>query len=112
MFPPKKTTDALIIYAGHKISVGIQLIVDAVWRYKLQSSETLTVQLRTPNDTVVLEKVFTVSDVDDEDKIVNVTLDSTDTDLPEGEYYLVALVDDYVVFKPKPVEIRKVVYHE
>ena len=115
MFPPKKETpkpQPLVIYAGHKISIGIQLIVDEVWRYKLEDNEQLTVQLRTPADSVALSKVYTSADVDDEDKIVNVTLEGTETDLPDGEYFLVAFVDDYVVFEPKSVEIRKVVYHE
>ena len=66
-------------------------------------------QLRTPDDTVKLEKVFTAADVDSEDKIVNVTLNSTDTTLPDGRYFLVGLVDDYIIFEPKPVIIRKVV---
>ena len=111
MFPPKPDpfAGALVIYSGHKVSIGIQLIVDRVWRYKLQNDEQLTVQLRKPDDTVVLEKVFTSSDVDDEDKIVNVTLDGEDTNLPEGDYFLVAFADDYLIFEPKPVLIRKVV---
>ena len=109
MFPPKIKPKPLIIYKGHKISIGIQLVVDGDWRYKLQNDEQLTVQLRTPTDTVALEKVYTVADVDDEDKIVNVTLTGSDTDLAEGEYYLAAFVDDYLIFEPKPVEIRKVV---
>lgn len=110
MFPPEKPKEkALIIYAGHKISIGIQLVVDGVWRYKLQNNEQLTVQLRTPEDVVTVEKVYTVADVDDEDKIVNVTFDGSDTDLPDGKYYLVAFVDDYVIFNPELVEIRKVV---
>lgn len=109
MFPPQKQEDVLIIYSGHKISIGIQLIVDEVWRYKLDNNEDLTVQLRKPDDTVALEKVYTSADVDDEDKIVNVTLDGEDTNLPDGKYFLVALVDDYIVFEPKPVQIRKVV---
>lgn len=111
MFPPKPDPfkGALVIYSGHNVSIGIQLIVDAVWRYKLQSEEQLTVQLRKPDDSVVLEKVFTSADVDDEDKIVNVTLDGEDTNLPDGKYYLCAFVDDYVIFDAKPVVIRKVV---
>lgn len=109
MFPPQKKDDGLIVYAGHKISIGIQLVVDAVWRYKLQNDEQLTVQLRDPVDTVKLEKVYTSADVDEEDKIVNVTLDGEDTNLPEGKYFLMAFVDDYIVFEPKPVQIRKVV---
>ena len=111
MFPPKKEpfADALVVYLGHKISIGIQLVVDAVWRYSLQSNEQLTVQLRKPDDSVVLEKVFTSADVDCEDKIVNVTLDGDDTNLPEGKYFLCAFVDDYVIFDAKPVLIRKVV---
>ena len=109
MFPPQKKEDALTVYAGHKISIGIQLIVDEVWRYKLQNGEQLTVQLRKPDDSVVLEKVFTSEDVDDEDKIVNVTLDGEDTNLPDGKYFLCAFVDDYVIFSAKPVVIRKVV---
>jgi hypothetical protein len=114
MFPPKREEpdpfkDALVVYAGHKISIGIQLVVDAVWRYKMQSNEQLTVQLRDPNDNVVLEKVFTSADVDEEDKIVNVTLDGEDTSIPDGKYYLCAFVDDYLIFDAKPVIIRKVV---
>ena len=109
MFPPKNKPKPLIIYKGHKISIGIQLVVDGDWRYKLQNDEQLTVQLRTHTDTVALEKVYTVADVDDEDKIVNVTLTGSDTDLAEGEYYLAAFVDDYLIFEPEPVEIRKVV---
>lgn len=112
MFPPKREPPKphqLIVYAGHNVSIGIQLIVDKVWRYSLQSGEQLTVQLRKPDDSVVLEKVFTSSDVDDEDKIINVTLDGEDTNLPDGQYYLCAFVDDYVIFGAKPVEIRKVV---
>lgn len=110
-FPPRPDPfkGALVIYAGHKISIGIQLVVDAVWRYKLQDDEQLTVQLRKPDDTVVLEKVFTSADVDDEDKIVNVTLTGEDTNLPDGKYYLCAFVDDYVIFDASPVVIRKVV---
>ena len=110
-FPPRSDPfkGALVIYAGHKISIGIQLVVDAVWRYKLQSNEQLTVQLRKPDDSVVLEKIFTSADVDDEDKIVNVTLDGEDTNLPDGKYYLVAFADDYLIFDPQPVIIRKVV---
>ena len=110
-FPPRSDPfkGALVIYAGHKISIGIQLVVDAVWRYKLQSNEQLTVQLRKPDDSVVLEKIFTSADVDDEDKIVNVTLDGEDTNLPDGKYYLVAFADDYLIFEPQPVIIRKVV---
>ena len=112
MFPPKREPPKphpLVVYSGHHISVGIQLVVDRVWRYALQSDEQLTVQLRKPDDTVVLEKVFTSADVDDEDKIVNVTLDGEDTNLPDGKYYLCAFVDDYVIFDAKPVVIRKVV---
>ena len=109
MFPPKLEPKPLIIYKGHKISIGIQLVVDAVWRYSLQSDEQLTVQLRKPDDTVALQKVFTSADVDAEDKIINVTLDGNDTDLTEGKYFLAAFVDDYLVFEPEPVEIRKVV---
>ena len=112
MFPPKREPpkkEPLVIYAGHKISIGIQLIVDEYWRYKMQSNEQLTVQLRTPDDVVNLEKVYTSADVDEEDKIVNVTLDGEDTDLPNGSYFLVAFVDDYLIFDAKPVEIRKVV---
>lgn len=111
MFPPKPDpfAGALVIYAGHKISIGIQLVVDAVWRYSLQSNEQLTVQLRKPDDSVALEKVFTSADVDAEDKIVNVTLTGEDTNLPDGKYYLVALSDDYIIFEPHPVVIRKVV---
>lgn len=111
MFPPKidTTPKPLIIYRGHKISIGIQLVVDGVWRYSLQDGEQLTVQLRTPADAVILEKMYTAADVDEEDKIVNVTLTGSDTDLAEGSYYLVALVDDYLIFTAKPVEIRKVV---
>ena len=110
-FPPRPDPfkGALVIYAGHKISIGIQLIVDKVWRYSLQSTEQLTVQLRKPDDSVVLEKVFTSADVDAEDKIVNVTLDGEDTNLPDGKYYLCAFVDDYVIFDASPVVIRKVV---
>ena len=110
-FPPKPDpfADAIVIYAGHNVSIGIQIVVDAVWRYKLQDNERLTVQLRKPDDTVVLEKVFTSADVDDEDKIVNVTLDGEDTNLPDGKYYLCAFVDDYVIFDSKPVVVRKVV---
>ena len=111
MFPPEKNDKALLIYAGHKISIGIQLIVDSVWRYKLQDNEQLTVQLRALDDSVKVSKAYTVADVDDEDKIVNVTFDGVDTNLPDGDYYLVAFVDDYVVFQPAPVKIRKVVYH-
>ena len=109
MFPPQKKDDGLIVYAGHKISIGIQLVVDAVWRYKLQSNEQLTVQLRSPADEVILEKVYSSADVDEEDKIVNITLDGEDTNLPEGKYFLVAFVDDYIVFDAQPVIIRKVV---
>ena len=112
MFPPKREPpkpQPLVVYAGHKVSIGIQLIVDKVWRYSLQSTEQLTVQLRKPDDSVVLEKVFTSSDVDDEDKIVNVTIDGEDTNLPDGKYFLCAFVDDYVIFSAKPVVIRKVV---
>ena len=111
MFPPKPDpfAGALVIYAGHKISIGIQLVVDAVWRYKLQSNEQLTVQLRAPDDTVKLQKVFTSADVDEEDKIVNVTLDGEDPNMPDGKYFLVAFVNDYVIFDAKPVIIRKVV---
>lgn len=112
MFPPKREPpkkEPLVIYAGHKISIGIQLIVDEYWRYKMQSNEQLTVQLRTPDDVVKLEKVYTSADVDEEDRIVNVTLDGEDTDLPNGSYFLVAFVDDYLIFDAKPVEIRKVV---
>lgn len=110
-FPPKPDPfkGALVIYAGHKVSIGIQLIVDRVWRYKMQSNEQLTVQLRNQADSVVLEKVFTSADVDDEDKIVNVTLTGEDTNLPDGKYYLCAFVDDYLIFDAKPVIIRKVV---
>lgn len=110
-FPPKPDPfkGALVIYAGHKVSIGIQLIVDRVWRYKLQSNEQLTVQLRNPDDSVVLEKVFTSADVDEEDKIVNITLDGEDTNLPDGKYFLCAFVDDYLIFDAKPVVIRKVV---
>lgn len=110
-FPPRPDPfkEALVIYAGHKVSIGIQLIVDKVWRYSLQSNEQLTVQLRKPDDSVVLEKVFTSADVDDEDKIVTVTLDGEDTNLPDGKYFLCAFVDDYVIFSAKPVVIRKVV---
>lgn len=113
MFPPEKNDNgkALIIYAGHKISTGIQLIVDKVWRYKLQNNEQLTVQLRALDDTVKISKVYTAADVDDIDRIVTVTFDGNDTNLPEGDYYLVATVDDYVVFPPVPVKIREVVYH-
>lgn len=113
MFPPEKNDNekALIIYAGHKISTGIQLIVDKVWRYKLQNNEQLTVQLRALDDAVKISKVYTAADVDDIDGIVTVTFDGNDTNLPEGDYYLVATVDDYVVFPPVPVKIRKVVYH-
>lgn len=114
MFPPKREEpdpfkDALVVYAGHKVSIGIQLIVDKVWRYSLQSTEQLTVQLRKPDDSVVLEKIFTSADVDAEDKIVTVTLDGEDTNLPDGKYYLCAFVDDYLIFDAKPVIIRKVV---
>ena len=111
MFPPRDDpfADALVIYAGYKISIGIQLVVDRVWRYTLQSDEQLTVQIRKPDDTIVLTKTYTKADVDPEDKIVNVTLNGEDTNLPSGNYYLVGLVDDYVIFKPKPVVIRKVV---
>lgn len=112
MFPPKEhppIDHSIIVYAGHKISIGIQLIVDKVWRYSLRSDEQLTVQLRKPDDSIVLEKIFTSSDVDTEDKIVNVTLSGEDTNLPDGKYYLCAFVDDYVIFDAKPVKIRKVV---
>ena len=111
MFPPKPdpVADALTIFAGHKVSMGIQLVVDAAWRYALQDTEQLTVQLRKPDDTVALQKVFASTDVDDEDKIVNITFDNEDTNLPEGKYFLVAFVDDYVIFEPQPVVIRKVV---
>lgn len=109
MFPPKIEPKPLIIYKGHKISIGIQLVVDSVWRYKLQNDEQLTVQLRTADDEIRLEKIYTSADVDNEDKIVNVTLTGTDTDLPEGDYYLAAFVDDYLIFDAKPVKIRKVV---
>ena len=113
MFPPKKEPPkGLLIYAGHKISIGIQLVVDGEWRYKLQETDQLTVQLRTPADAVALSKVYTSADVDNVDKIVNVTFDGTETNLPDGDYFLVAFVDDYVIFKPQPVEVRKVVYHE
>lgn len=109
MFPPAKKDESLVIYSGHKISIGIQLVVDDVWRYKLDQDEQLVVQLRKPDDTVALEKVFTSADVDDEDKIVNVTLSGDDTNLPDGKYYLVAFVGGYVVVDAKPVTIRKVV---
>ena len=110
MFPPQvKDADALVIYIGHKVSLGIQLVVDAVWRYSLQSDEQITVQLRKPDDTVALQKVYTSEDVDAEDKIVNVTLDGEDTNLPAGKYFLVAFADDYVLFPPQPVIFRKVV---
>ena len=112
MFPPKKKENTLTIYAGHDISIGVQLVVDEVWRYTLQSTEQLTIQLRRPDDSVVFTKVYTAADVDSEDKIITVTLDGEDTDLPEGRYYLAGLVNNYVVFKPIPVDIRKVVYHE
>ena len=110
MFPPMvKDDDALVIYIGHKVSLGIQLVVDGVWRYSLDDNEQITVQLRKPDDTVALEKVYTNQDVDSEDKIVNVTLSSQDTNLPAGMYFLVAFADDYVLFPPQPVIIRKVV---
>ena len=109
MLPPAKKDESLVIYSGHKISIGIQLVVDDVWRYKLDQDEQLVVQLRKPDDTVALEKVFTSADVDDEDKIVNVTLSGDDTSLPDGKYYLVAFVGGYVVVDAKPVTIRKVV---
>lgn len=112
MFPPKKKEGTLTIYAGHKISIGVQLVVDEVWRYSLQDDEELIVQLRRQDDTVALSKVYTAAYVDKEDKIINVTLDGTDTNLPDGRYYLAGLVNDYVIFKPIPVDIRKVVYHE
>ena len=110
-FPPRPDpfADALVIYSGHKISIGIQLVVDAVWRYKLQDDEQLVVQLRKPDNSVALEKVYTSADVDDEDKIINVTLNGEDTNLPDGPYFLCAFVDDYVIFDAKPVVIRKVV---
>ena len=112
MFPPKPDTKPkpLIVYKGHKISIGIQLVVDAVWRYKLQDNEQLTVQLRTVEDSVALTKVYTSADVDDDDKIVNVTLSSEDTNLPEGDYYLAAFIDNFLIFEPVPVSIRKVVF--
>ena len=110
MFPPMVKDDcALVIYIGHKVSLGIQLVVDGVWRYSLDDNEQITVQLRKPDDTVALEKVYTQQDVDSEDKIVNVTLDSEDTSLPAGKYFLVAFADDYVLFPPQPVIFRKVV---
>lgn len=109
MFPEMVDDKALVIYIGHKLSLGIQLVVDGVWRYSLDDNEQITVQLRKPDDTVALEKVYTQQDVDAEDKIVNVTLSSEDTNLPAGKYYLVAFADDYVLFPPQPVIIRKVV---
>lgn len=112
MFPPKKEPKGVLVYAGHRISLGIQLVVDGNWRYKLQNDEQLTVQLRTPADDVVLSKVYTAADVDPEDKIVNITFDGAETNIPDGDYFLVAFVDDFVVFKPQPVRVRKVVYHE
>ena len=113
MFPPKRETQkSLTIYAGHKISIGIQLVVDGEWRYKLQNNEELTVQLLTGGDEVILQKTFTAADVDEEDKIVNVTFSGVETNLPVGKYYLVALVDDYIVFRPQPVEVRKVAFYE
>lgn len=111
MFPPKKET-ILTIYAGYTVSIGVQLVVDEVWRYTLQNTEQLTVQLRRPDDSVVLTKIYTAADVDSEDKIITVTLDGEDTNLPEGRYYLAGVVNNYVIFKPIPVDIRKVVYHE
>ena len=112
MFPPKREPPKprpLMIYARHKISIGILLVVDGVWRYALQQDEQLTVQLRKPDDTVALEKVFTSADVDPDDKIVNVTLTGEDTNLPDGEYFLTAFADDYLVIVPQPVLVRKVV---
>lgn len=109
MFPEMVDDKALVIYIGHKLSLGIQLVVDGVWRYSLDDNEQITVQLRKHDDTVALEKVYTQQDVDSEDKIVNVTLSSEDTNLPAGKYYLVAFADDYVLFPPQPVILRKVV---
>lgn len=109
MFPEMVDDKTLVIYIGHKLSLGIQLVVDGAWRYSLDDNEQITVQLRKPDDTVALEKVYTSQDVDSEDKIVNVTLSSSDTNLPAGMYFLVAFADDYVLFPPQPVILRKVV---
>lgn len=110
MFPPKREPPKPpTFYARHKVSIGIQLVVDQVWRYVLQSAEQLTVQIRKPDDTVVLEKVFTSSDVDPDDKIINVTFSSDEMDIADGLYFLCAFVDDYVVINAHPITVRKVV---
>lgn len=109
MFPPKREPLIPTIYARYKASLGIQLVVDKVWRYVLQSNEQLTVQFRKPDDTVALEKVYTSADVDPDDKIVNVELDAEDTNLPDGMYYLCAFVNSFVVINAHPIAIRKVV---
>lgn len=109
MFPPKREPFIPTIYARYKACLGVQLVVDKVWKYVLGDSDQLTVQFRKPDDTVALEKVYTASDVDPDDKIVNVELDAEDTNLPDGIYYLCAFVGSFVVINARPIAIRKVV---
>jgi hypothetical protein len=90
----------MIIFKGKEAVFGIQLTIDKVWRYALQSGETCTVKI-IDNSKNVITKVYTSADVDSIDKMITVSLSEAETAaMALGRGTLTAYFNDLVSLPP------------
>lgn len=114
MFPEReikcpKPPEPLTVYRGYKFTIGIRLVVDKIWLYRLQQTEILTVEIRDNNNNIKIIKDYTADDVDTDDAIITVNFDESDTlKLSEGDNYISASVDGYMIMPPQKINVKEV----
>lgn len=97
----------MIIYRGNKAVCGIQLTIDRVWRYSMSGGDVLTVKVIDHSGNEIV-KVYTMEDVDRQDKMITVELSEADTlCLEAGRGKITADLNGYMAVRPTAIYIKE-----
>jgi hypothetical protein len=97
----------MTIIKGKEAVFGIQLTIDRQWRYKMTSSDLLTVRL-TDSSGYTLTKELTSSSVNDIDNSVTVRLAPEETaELAAGRGRFAAYMNELAVIPPTEFFVKE-----
>lgn len=97
----------MIIYKGKKAVCGIQLTIDRVWRYKMQSEDVLTVRF-TDDERHTVTKTYNSDACDSIDKQITIELSPEDTSqLSLGRGIITAYMNELCVLPPTAIYIKE-----
>lgn len=97
----------MIIVKGKETVFGIQLTIDRQWRYKMTSTDLLTVRM-IDNAGTPLTKTYTNENIDDVDGSVAVTLTTQETSaMALGRGRFMAYMNELAVIPPTEFFVKE-----